>query len=190
MKIGLFFGSFNPIHIGHLIIANHIINNCHVEQIWFVISPLNPLKNKNNLLGKYDRLNLVEMAIENNYKFKTSNIEFNMPIPSYTIDTLTLLHEQYPEHHFSLIMGGDNLSNVHKWKNYKTLIKYHNIIVYNRSDSDISSIVENDNIIQLEAPMLNISASHIRSCIKSGKSIKYMVPENVREQIEACSYYK
>lgn len=189
MKIGLFFGSFNPIHIGHLIIANHIINNSYVEQIWFVISPLNPLKNKNNLLGKYDRLNLVEMAIEDNYKFKTSDIEFNMPVPSYTIDTLTLLHEEYPKHDFSLIMGGDNLVNIHKWKNYKTLIKYHNIIVYNRSDSDILS-TENDKIIQLEAPMLNISASHIRACVKSGKSIKYMVPEKVRKQIEAYLYYK
>ena len=117
MKIGLFFGSFNPIHIGHLIIANHIINHSHVEQVWFVISPLNPLKNKNNLLGKYDRLNLVEIAIEDNYDFKTSTIEFNMPVPSYTIDTVTLLHEKYPENHFSLIMGGDNLIYIHKWKN-------------------------------------------------------------------------
>ncbi len=121
MKIGLFFGSFNPIHIGHLIIANTMAENTDLEEVWFVVSPQNPFKKQKSLLHEFDRLEMVERAIQDNFKLKASDIEFHLPRPSYTIDTLTVLQEKYPEHQFGLIMGGDNLSHFHKWKNYEQI---------------------------------------------------------------------
>lgn len=188
MKIGLFFGSFNPIHIGHLIIANHIVEHAELQKIWFVVSPQNPLKPALSLLNEYHRFHLVQLAIETDTRFKASNIEFKLPRPSYTIDTLTYLSEKYPKHQFSIIMGGDSYSNLSNWKNYELILKNYPIIVYNRegflSDKKSSSTTF------IQAPILNISSTQIRNEIKMGKSVKYLVPELVYNELEITSYYK
>lgn len=189
MKIGLFFGSFNPIHVGHLIIANYIANNTDLEQVWFVVSPQNPLKSGDTLLNKYHRKYLIDIAIGDEKKLKSSTIEFSLPTPSYTIDTLTYLKEKYPYSTFSIIMGGDSLQNITKWKNYELLIKNYQILVYERP----GFITENNfgkNIITLKAPLLDISSTKIRDMIKNGNSIKFLVPDVVKEEIERNHYYK
>jgi nicotinate-nucleotide adenylyltransferase len=189
MKIGLYFGSFNPIHIGHLIIANHVANYTDVHQVWFVVSPQNPLKPSSTLLNEYHRLHLVQKAIEGNDFFKASDVEFKLPKPSYTIDTLTYLQEKYPSHQFSIVMGGDSFQNLKHWKNYEALLKQYNIIVYNRSGNKQDPISEK-NILQLDAPLLDISATDIRSRIRNGKSIQYLVSDKVKKEIEENGYYK
>ena len=191
MKIGLYFGSFNPIHIGHLIIANHIANHSDVNQIWFVVSPQNPLKQSAQLLNEYQRLHLVRVAIEDNPLFKASDIEFKLPKPSYTIDTLTYLQEKYPHYSFSVIMGGDSFSNITRWKNYSIILKDYPIIVYNRPGFDLSSQRQlATNITMLDAPLLDISATTIRTYIKQGKSIKYLVSDAVQKELIEYGYYK
>ena len=190
MKIGLFFGSFNPIHIGHLIIANHMTDHSDINELWFVVSPHSPFKQKKSLLGEYDRLHLVQTAIEDNNKLRASNIEFSLPKPSYTIDTLTCIKEKYPSDNFVLIMGSDNLLNFNKWKNYEIILKNYEIYVYNRPDSMLSDLFEHKKVQLLSAPMLNISSSYIRECIKNGLSIKYIVPDKVLDQIEKSSFYR
>lgn len=189
MKVALFFGSFNPIHIGHLIIANHILNNTEAESIWMVVSPQNPFKNKKDLLNQHQRLHIVRTAIEGNHKIQASDVEFQMPQPSYTIDTLTILKERYPQHEFSIIMGSDNLTNFHLWKNYELILKNHKIFVYKRALNFLSPI-QHPNIQLLDVPILDISASYIRQCIKEKKSIQYLVPDVVKEEIEKGRYYK
>ena len=189
MKIGLYFGSFNPIHIGHLIIANHIANNSDLEQVWFVVSPQNPLKSGGTQLNKYHRKYLIDIAIEGEKKLRSSTIEFSLPLPSYTIDTLTYLKEKYPNSTFSIIMGSDSLQNITKWKNYELLIKNYQILVYERP----GFISENNfgkNIITLKAPLLDISSTRICEMIKKGNSIKFLVPDVVKEEIERNHYYK
>lgn len=188
MKIGLFFGSFNPIHIGHLIIANHVVEHTDLEQIWFVISPQNPLKSSSGLLNEYHRLHLVQLAIENDARFKASNIEFKLPRPSYTIDTLTYLSEKYPKHHFSIIMGGDSYNNLNKWKNHELILKNFSILVYNR-DGFVPE-TKSTSASFLQAPFLNISSTFIRNEIKLGNSVKYLVPELVFNELEVTNYYK
>jgi nicotinate-nucleotide adenylyltransferase len=188
-NIGLYFGSFNPIHIGHLIIANHILEHTNLDKIWFVVSPQNPLKPSKTLLNEYDRLHLVNLAIESNPNFKASNIEFNLPKPSYTIDTLTYLNEKFPHDTFTIIMGSDSIQNIEKWKNYDVLMKNYDIVVYNRPGFDVD-ITKYARAKSLSAPHLDISATHIRNSIKNNKSIKYLVPEEVRVYIEANRYYK
>lgn len=189
MKIGLYFGSFNPVHCGHLIIANHILNETDLEKIWLVVSPHNPLKSANGLLDKYNRLHLLNLAIEGDTRIKTSDIEFNLPKPSYTVVTLAHLEEKYPEHTFSIIMGSDSFQNLHKWKNYETIVKHYQIYVYQRPGFDITNHV-NAQLNIVEAPLLQISATHIRELVRLGKSIRYLVPEKVREEIETGGYYK
>lgn len=189
MNIGLYFGSFNPIHVGHLIIANHIVLHAPLDKIWFVVSPQNPLKPSNTLLNEYDRLHLVELAIQNNNKFRCSNIEFQLPKPSYTIDTLTHLAEKFPHEKFSVIMGSDSIQNITKWKNYETLLKYYPIYVYQRPGFTINP-EQYPNIHIVNAPHLDISATHIRNLIKEGKSIQYLVTDDVKNYIEANNYYK
>jgi nicotinate-nucleotide adenylyltransferase len=189
MKIGLYFGSFNPVHIGHLIIASHIVNNTDVEQIWFVVSPQNPLKKSSTLLNEYHRLHLVRVAIEGNSQFKASDSEFKLPKPSYTIDTITYLKEKYPQHAFSIIMGSDSFQNVNKWKNYEQLIRDNRIIIYERPGFEVSPL-PNSNTLVLKAPLFEISATEIRQLIKQGKSIQYIVPDKVLEEIEQNGYYK
>lgn len=195
-NIALFFGSFNPIHIGHLVIANHIANTTEIDEVWFVVSPQNPFKEKSSLLKDYHRLHLVEEAIEGNDKIKASNIEFGLPKPSYTIDTLTYLKEKYPKVNFSIIMGEDNLKSFHKWKNYEIILRDYNIIVYPRVnvDQDLNpepEILNHKNVTLLtNIPIMDISASFIRKSIKNGKSIKYLVTDKVLQYIDEMNFYK
>lgn len=189
-KIGLYFGSFNPIHVGHLIIASHIYNNSDLDQIWFVVSPLNPFKKKINLLDNYSRLNLVNIAIKNFSFFKASNIEFSLPIPSYTINTLEYIKEKFPEYEFSLLMGKDNLSNFKKWKNYEIIIKNHNIFVYPRLNCKSSMFEDHKNIRLIDAPIIEISSSMIRSNIKSKIDFRAYLPDEVWNYIDEMNFYK
>ena len=189
MKIGLYFGSFNPVHNGHLIIAKHVINNTDLKQVWMVISPQNPLKNSNSLLNKYDRLNMVQSALEGETKIKASTIEFNLPSPSFTIDTLAYLKEKYTQHQFYIIMGSDSFTNIKNWKNFEMIIKNYQIYIYERTGFPIKNI--KDAIVnKLEAPLVEISSSEIRNIIKKGKSIRYLVPDIVYQQIKENKYYK
>jgi nicotinate-nucleotide adenylyltransferase len=189
MNIGLYFGSFNPIHVGHLIIADHVLGVSDVKQIWFVVSPHNPLKESSSLLNENHRMHLVQLAIDEQPKFKASNIEFKLPRPSYTIDTMTYLTEKYPQHQFSIIMGGDSIQNITKWKNYQTLLEQYKIIVYNRSGYN-AAVISHPNISIVDAPLLDISSTHIRNKIKNKTSIRFLVPTEVREYIASNNYYK
>lgn len=188
MKIGLYFGSFNPIHIGHLIIGSYVANNTDVEQVWYIVSPQNPLKQSSTLLNEYQRLHMVQLATEGNSQLKVSNIEFSLPRPSYTIDTLTYLSEKYLEHSFSVIIGSDSLQNIHKWKNSETILKDYQVLVYLRPGYEAT--IEKANVRLLQAPLLDISSTSIRKAIKENKSIRYLVTEAVREEIEKAGYYK
>ena len=189
MKIGLYFGSFNPIHVAHLIIANHFLNETDIEKIWFVISPQNPLKAESNLLNEYHRLHLVRLATEDDNRIKSSDIEFSLPKPSYTINTLIYLEEKFPEHEFVIIMGSDSFQNFHKWKNYEIIIKDFTIYVYTRPGFDVRNDL-NAKLNIIDVPLLQLSATQIRKHIKEGKSIRYMVPDKVMEEIEKGGYYK
>lgn len=191
MNIGLFFGSYNPIHHGHLVIASQIVEYTNLDQIWFVVSPQNPLKEKASLLNEYDRLYLVDLAIEKDDRFRSSNVEFNLPRPSYSIETLIHLKEKQPQHKFSLIMGGDNLATLHKWKNYEAILKYFQVYVYTRPGYEVTSdLAEHPSVHILEFPQMDISSSYIRECVKKGISIKYLVPEKVRAYIEDMRLYQ
>ena len=191
MKIGLYFGSFNPIHIGHLIIASHVINNTEFKKIWFIISPQNPLKPSLTLLNGYQRLHLLRLATEDDSNFKASDIEFKLPKPSYTIHTITILKEKYPTHEFGIIMGSDSFNNLSKWRDQEKIINENNIIVYKRPGFCSTEIQTNANVLYLtEAPLLEISATSIRKLIHEGKSIRYLVSDKVREEIEKNGYYK
>ena len=189
MNIGLYFGSFNPIHIGHLIIANHVLNETRIEKIWFVVSPQNPLKESKTLLNEFDRLHLVRLAVQDDNRMRSSDIEFNLPRPSYTTDTLAFLSEKYPEHKFSIIMGSDSYQNLDKWKNFETLISHYPIYVYKRAGHEIIKTFDKPPTI-LNAPLIQVSASQIREYIRTGKSIRYLVPEIIREEIETRKLYK
>lgn len=189
MNIGLYFGSFNPVHTGHLIIASHVVNYTDIQQVWLVVSPQNPFKESASLLNEYDRLHLVNLAIDDETRIKASDVEFKLPRPSYTIDTLTYLKEKYPQHQFSIIMGSDGFQNLPKWKNAELLIKHYPIIVYRRPGFEIADDW-NAQLTVLDAPMLDISATLIRHNCKEGKSIRYLVPEKVKEEIERNNYYK
>jgi nicotinate-nucleotide adenylyltransferase len=189
MKVGLYFGSFNPIHVGHLVIANHILNESGLDRIWFIISPLNPFKKTENLLNEYDRLHLVQKAIEGDVRLKASDIEFSLPKPSYTVHTLAYLEEKHPEHSFSIIMGSDGFQNLDKWKNPETIIASYPIIIYKRPRFEVDNKL-NANITIMNAPLLEISSTHIRALIQSGKSIKYLVPLAVEEEIMASGMFK
>jgi nicotinate-nucleotide adenylyltransferase len=189
MHIGLYFGSFNPIHIGHLIVANHIIEHTEIDKLWFVVSPHNPLKDSHSLLNEYDRLHLVQLAIEGNNKFRASNVEFHLPKPSYTIDTLTYLTEKFPLEQFSIIMGADSFQNIHRWKNFEQLVANYSLIVYNRPGFEIKE-THGAKLTTVHAPLLEISSTYIRDQIKAGRSIRYIVPENVWEYITESRYYK
>jgi nicotinate-nucleotide adenylyltransferase len=188
-KIGLFFGSFNPIHIGHLAIANYMLEFTDLEKIWFVISPHNPLKKKTSLLPDYHRFEMVFKAIEDDFEMKAIDVEFKMPQPSYTIDTLVRLKEKYPEHDFVVIMGGDSLESIQKWKNYETLLSDYQIYVYKRPGAKLPEVIH-PNVNLYEAPQMDISASFIRNAIKSGKNIRYFLPHNVWEYIQEMHFYE
>ncbi|HEY4649975.1 MAG TPA: nicotinate (nicotinamide) nucleotide adenylyltransferase [Pontibacter sp.] len=190
MKVGLLFGSFNPIHTGHLILANFMATNTDLDTVWLVVSPQNPFKPSNTLLHEFDRLHMVSLAIADNQSLGVSNIEFSMPKPSYTIDTLTYLQEKYPSYEFVLIMGEDNVPLFPKWKNYERILEYHQVYVYPRSGSATEAIPGFQNMKFVKAPVLDISATFIRQCIREEKSIKYMVPNEVAEYIKIHKLYR
>lgn len=192
-KVGLFFGSFNPIHIGHLILANYIVEHSDLDELWFVVSPQNPFKEKKSLLKDHNRLDMVQLALKNYPKMRASNVEFGLPQPSYTIDTLTYLKEKYPETYFSIIMGEDNLEGLPKWKNAITLVENHHIIVYPRIfDSNIEDSVfgSHPNISKIDAPIIELSATEIRTMIKEGKNVRPMLPPEVFDYLDGSSFYK
>jgi nicotinate-nucleotide adenylyltransferase len=189
MKIGLYFGSFNPVHVGHLIIANHIANNTPLQQVWFVVSPQNPLKASSSLLNEYHRLHLIKSAIEGDNKLQASNVEFHLPKPSYTIDTLTYLKEKFSQHEFSVIMGSDSFCNITKWKNYEAILKNYSLYIYRRNGFEIENTLGAD-ITLLDAPLLEISSTHIRNLLKKGESARYLLPDVVNDEILRNAYYR
>lgn len=202
MNIGLFFGSFNPIHVGHLAIADYMANYTEMEQVWFVVSPQNPLKPKTTLLQDYHRLALVEQAIEGNNLLRASNIEFRLPIPSYTVTTLAYLKEQFPQHEFCLIMGEDNLRTLHKWYNYESILENYKIYVYPRVHTiqefkeQVKTEAGNDfhrhkNVKVLdEVPVMKVSSSFIRNAIKEGKEVRYLLTEPVYKYVDEMNFYR
>lgn len=203
MKVGLYFGTFNPIHVGHLIIANYMTQYANLDQVWIIVSPQNPLKQKNTLLADYHRLALVRAAIEDNPKLTVSDIEFHLPIPSYTATTLTYLKEKYPEKEFSLIMGEDNLRTFHKWFNYETILENHQIYVYPRvltaqEEAEKSAGTHTENTLSAhknvtfctDAPIMKVSSSFIRNAIANGKDVRYLLTEPVYTYVEEMHFYK
>ncbi|MCW5912268.1 MAG: nicotinate-nucleotide adenylyltransferase [Cyclobacteriaceae bacterium] len=189
-KIGLFFGSFNPIHTGHLIIANIMAENTDLDKVWFVVSPQNPLKPSKGLLHEFDRYDLVKAAIADNYKLEVSDAEFHLPKPSYTIHTLAYLTEKHPAKEFKVIVGGDNLENFSKWKNHEEILNQHGLYVYRRPGVTNSELERHPNVQLIDAPLLDISATYIRNCIKHNKSIRYLVPEPVEQLIRLKNFYQ
>ena len=189
-KTGLFFGSFNPIHIGHMMLANYMVEFTEMEEIWFIVSPQNPFKKKTTLLNSYDRLVLVEKAIGDDFRFQASNVEFNLPQPSYTIDTLTYLSEQYPQRSFAIIMGEDGLNSFHKWKNYEEIIQHYPRYVYPRHDSKHNTPDKNQNIRFIEAPRIEISASFLRDAIHEEKDVRHFFPDAVYQHIIEMHFYQ
>jgi nicotinate (nicotinamide) nucleotide adenylyltransferase len=190
LKIGLYFGSFNPIHIGHLAIANYMAEYSDLDQIWFVVSPQNPFKQKSSLLSDYHRLELVNRSIETYPKLKASNIEFGLPKPSYTIDTLTYLKEKYSEYEFSLIIGSDNLKNFEKWKNYELILQEHDLYVYPRPGFKDKDVELKGTVHLVNAPLMEISSSFIRDAIKEKKDIPYFMPEAAYSYLKEMHFYE
>lgn len=188
--IGLYFGSFNPIHIGHLAIANYMVEYGGLNELWFVVSPHNPLKEKSTLLPDYQRLEIVNRAIGDYPKFKASNIEFTMPKPSYTIDTLAYLEEKYPHKKFALIMGEDNLSSFAKWKNYEHIVENRTIFVYPRPNSKTTVWHQHKNIKLIDAPHMEISSSFIRNAINQEKDVRFFLPNAAWKYIDEMNFYK
>jgi nicotinate-nucleotide adenylyltransferase len=189
MKIGLFFGSFNPIHMGHMIIANIMAENTDLKKVWFVVSPQNPFKPSKGLLHEFDRYDMVKAAIADNYKLEATDAEFHLPKPSYTIHTLAYLTEKHPEKEFKLIIGEDNLAGFTRWKNYQQILDHHGLYVYPRPNAQPSELKTHPNVTIVQAPLLDISATYIRECIRNKKSIRYMVPESVETMIRVKGFY-
>ncbi|UTW64185.1 nicotinate-nucleotide adenylyltransferase [bacterium SCSIO 12741] len=201
MKVGLYFGTYNPIHVGHLIIANHMANYTNLDQVWMVVTPRNPLKNKESLLPDYHRLEIVRRAIEDNDKLRVSDIEFKLEKPSYTAHTLAYLQDKYPGYEFALIMGEDNLRTLHKWKNYETILKNHSLVVYPRVLTEQEKtesipppikpeIHQHPNVNVIQAPIMKVSASFIRRAIKEGKDVRYLLSEPVFKYVDEMNFYR
>jgi nicotinate-nucleotide adenylyltransferase len=197
MKTGLFFGSFNPVHIGHTAIANYFVEYAGLREVWFVVSPHNPLKERASLLAEYHRLELVRLALEDDPRFRASDIEFRLPKPSYTIDTLAYLTEKYPKREFVLIMGGDNLVTLHKWKNFEELVRRYEIVVYPRKGSDtgtlhpsLEKLIPKAHISVTEAPEMEISSSFLRRAIREGKDMRFFFREPVWKYIRDMHFYE
>ena len=195
-KIGLYFGSFNPVHIGHTAIAGYMTEFADLDQVWFVVSPLNPLKTKESLLPDHQRLHMVRLAIGDNDKLKASDIEFKLPVPSYTTDTLAYLREKYPQLSFALIMGEDNLNTLHKWKNAREIVKMHPIYVYPRNDTVrpvnmlLDEIISRATVIKADAPLMQISGTFIRNGIRNNKDMSYFLPHGVWKYIKEMHFYE
>jgi nicotinate-nucleotide adenylyltransferase len=192
MKIGLYFGTFNPIHIGHLIIANHMAEHSDLDQIWMVVTPHNPHKKKKTLLDDHHRLHMVHLATESYPKIQASDIEFKLPQPNYTVHTLAHLQEKYPKYEFSLIMGEDNLNSLHKWKNYDVILQNHDIYVYPRLNSEEIEeyFINHPKIHRVGAPVIELSSTFIRNSIKDGKNVTPMLPNKVWEYMDHNLFYK
>ena len=190
MKIGLFFGSFNPIHIGHLIIANVMAEHADLARVWLVVSPQNPFKPSKTLLHEFDRYDLAKAAVADHYKIDVSDVEFHLPRPSYTIDTLTHLREKFPGKSFKVIVGEDNLVQFSRWKNHLQILEQHGLYVYPRPGTPAHEWKNHPAIHYVAAPVLDISATYIRQCIREGKSIRYLVPESVEQMIEQRHFYR
>jgi nicotinate-nucleotide adenylyltransferase len=189
MKIGLFFGSFNPVHVGHMIIANYMATQTDLQQVWLVVSPQNPLKQKSTLARDRDRLHLVRLAIGENTLLKAADIEFSLPKPSYTVDTLAHLSEKYPQHEFALIMGGDNLATLHRWKNYEQLLRGYDLYVYKRPTYEIGNLATHPRVHLFDAPMMEISATYIRQCLQNDKSVQFLLPDAVFKYLSEVKIY-
>lgn len=192
MKVGLFFGTFNPIHVGHLTIANHIVEHSDLDQVWFVVTPQSPFKQKSSLLDNYQRLEMVYLATKDYTTLKPSNIEFGLKQPNYTIDTLVYLEEKYPQHDFALIMGEDNLKSFHKWKNYELILENYSIYVYPRLSKRIvpEQFKAHPKIINISAPIMELSSTFIRQEIKAGRNIRPMLPDEVWKYLDEMNFYK
>lgn len=189
-EVGLFFGSFNPIHIGHLMLANYMVEFTTMNELWFVVSPQNPFKETGSLLPEIHRYALVERTIEDDSRFRVSNIEFSLPKPSYTCDTLAHLEERYPTYDFSLIMGGDNLSHLHKWKNAEYLVNNHKIYVYPRPNAKAGAFSKHKNVCEVNAPMVEVSASFVREAIKNNKDVHWFLPKNAWQYLDEMGFYR
>ena len=189
MKIGLFFGSFNPFHIGHKVIGSHFTQFTDLNQLWFVVSPQNPLKQKSSLLDQNHRYQIIDREIDKDINLSVSNIEFSLQQPSYTIDTLIHLSEKYPNYKFVLIMGSDNLKNIHKWKNYNEILDNYQIYVYPRNNYAVNEFHKNITVIK-DVPKMEISASFIRNAIKMGKDVSSLIPQQAFKYIEEMNFYK
>jgi nicotinate-nucleotide adenylyltransferase len=192
MNIGLYFGTFNPIHVGHLIIANHMAEFSDLDLVWMVVTPHNPHKQKNTLLDDYHRLEMVHLATQDYPKIRPSDIEFKLPQPNYTVNTLAHLMEKFSQHQFSLIMGEDNLNSLHKWKNYEAILQYHHIYVYPRLNSgEIDrQFINHPKIHRIGAPVIELSSTFIRDSIKLNKNITPMLPQKVWEYIDHNLFYR
>jgi nicotinate-nucleotide adenylyltransferase len=194
MKIGLFFGSFNPIHVGHMVLANYMLVYGELDQIWFVVSPHNPLKKKSSLLNERQRLELVKLAIGDNSKLKASDIEFSLPQPSYTVNTLVHLQEKHPNQNFVLIMGEDNLQNFHKWRDYEQILQHHELFIYPRFDRQEAKghpdVIHHPSVKRINAPLVEISSTAIRQAIQEKKDIRYFMPAPVWEYIKEMHFYE
>jgi nicotinate-nucleotide adenylyltransferase len=190
MKVGLYFGSFNPVHIGHLAIANYITEYSDLSELWFILSPQNPLKKKNTLLDEFERFKMVELALADDEKIKPSDIEFRLPKPSFTIDTLTYLKERYPNYEFAIILGADNFNSFHKWKNYEEILKKYQLYVYPRPGYNIGDFANHPNIKEINAPIMEISSSFIRKSIKEEKDVRYFLPKAVYNYINDKFLYR
>lgn len=198
-RIGLFFGTFNPIHVGHLILGNYMAQLPQLDQVWFVVTPRNPFKAKDSLLADVHRLALVREAIDENPLLEVSNIEFDMPQPNYTVNTLAVLTEKYPEKDFTLIMGEDNLRSFHKWKNYEVILETHNILVYPRVYTEnekpsqsikVRELLAMERVQLLDAPLMKISSSFIREMISNGKDVSFILPPKVYNYVNEMNFYK
>lgn len=192
MKVGLYFGTFNPIHVGHLIIANHLVEYSDLDEVWFVVTPLSPHKKKQSLLDNHHRYELVYVAVQDYPKLKPSDIEFKLSQPNYTVNTLAHISEKYPENEFSLIMGEDNLKGFHKWKNYETILELHDLYVYPRiAEGTIkNTFKDHPKIHKVDAPIIQISATLIRNGIKEKKNVEPMLPEKVWKYIDEMNFYR
>jgi nicotinate-nucleotide adenylyltransferase len=190
MKVGLFFGSFNPIHNGHLAIANYMVEFTDMKQVWFILSPQSPFKEKNTLLADHHRYELILRAIGDDPALRVSNIEFKMPKPSFTIDTLVLLSEKNPDKEFALIMGADGLPSFHKWKNHDQIIRYHHRYIYPRVGNDSGKLPNMENATLVDAPVIGISSSFIRKSIREGRDVRYFLPAPVWKYIQEMNFYR
>jgi len=190
MKVGLYFGSFNPVHNGHLVIAGYMAEFTELDQVWLVVSPHNPLKNASTLLNDYQRVHLVELAIGDYRRLKVSKVEFGLPKPSYTVVTLAYLYDRHPEHEFSLIMGSDNLATLHKWKDYRLILDNHDIYVYPRPLSDGGEFRKHPRVRWVEAPLIELSSTFIRHAIRDGRDVRFMMPESVAAYVDEMNFYR